>query len=81
MPRKGRSVEKPTVVENYIVRIYRRKAFDPDEVVGQVESVENAETLPFRGMAALVAILSAPAEDSVHAVGPHAVGAKTRRCT
>jgi hypothetical protein len=70
MRAKGRTAESQKAVENYIVRIYRRKAFDPDEVIGQIESVENAETLPFRGMAELVAILSASAESSTQSVEP-----------
>lgn len=45
-------------MENYIVRVYRRNLRGPDDVVGYVECVENAQTLPFRGMAELVAIFS-----------------------
>lgn len=59
--------EKRGAVENYIVRIYRRKACnpdDPDGVVGQVECVENADKFPFRGMSELVAILSEPASEA-----------------
>lgn len=50
-------------MENYIVRIYRRSNCDPNEVVGQIECVESAETLPFKGMAELVEILSTPRAD------------------
>ncbi len=54
-------------MENYIVRIYRRKACrpdDPDDVVGQVECVENAGRFPFRRMSELVAILSETASEA-----------------
>lgn len=45
-------------MENYIVRVYRRNTRGPNDVVGYVECVENAQTLPFSGMAELVAIFS-----------------------
>lgn len=46
-------------MENYIVRVYRRNPCGSDDIVGNVECVENAQILPFRGMAELVAIFSA----------------------
>lgn len=45
-------------MENYIVRVYRRNACSPNDVVGYVECVENAETLPFVNCAELLAIFS-----------------------
>lgn len=45
-------------MENYIVRVYRRNACGPNDVVGYVECVENAETLPFVSFAELLAIFS-----------------------
>lgn len=60
-------------MENYIVRIYRRNASDPNEVVGYVECVETAENLPFTSIADLVAILSTacgePTSKPVSAIG------------
>lgn len=61
-------------MENYIVRVYRRNPRGTDDVVGYVECVENAQVLPFRGMAELVAIISNRREDTVPnsaaAIGP-----------
>jgi hypothetical protein len=37
-------------VENYIVRIYRREADDPDSVVGTVECVESRLHKAFHGL-------------------------------
>jgi hypothetical protein len=47
-------------VENYIVRIYRREADDPDKVVGTVERAETQEKKPFHGLPALSRMLSSP---------------------
>lgn len=45
-------------VENYIVRIYRREADDPDRVVGTVECVETRSHKPFHGLHALGDLLA-----------------------
>lgn len=45
-------------VENYIVRIYRREANDPDRVVGTVECVETRSHKPFHGLDALGDLLA-----------------------
>lgn len=45
-------------VENYIVRIYRRNADDPECVVGTVECVESQIQRPFSSMHALEKYLS-----------------------
>lgn len=45
-------------VENYIVRIYRREANDPDRVVGTVECVETRSHRPFHGLHSLGDLLA-----------------------
>ncbi len=46
------------MVENYIVRIYKRDGSDPDKVQGSLESVENETRLPFNTMSGLRAMLT-----------------------
>ena len=45
-------------MENYILRIYRREEHHPERVVGIVEDVENGETVSFRSLTQLMAILA-----------------------
>ncbi len=45
-------------MENYVVRVYRRNADDPDGVVGLIEQVEKAQTRSFRTLTELISILS-----------------------
>jgi hypothetical protein len=52
MPRDG--------TDSYIVRIYRRGAQKPSEVVGLVEAVERRDRRGFKSMDELWEILSAP---------------------
>lgn len=51
-------------MENYIVRIYRRDASDPNKVAGVFESVEQETENTFTSLKALFSLLSAkPAGD------------------
>ena len=45
-------------MENYIVRIYRRDKYQPDGIVGLVETVETGEIQPFRTLSELTTILA-----------------------
>ena len=45
-------------MENYIVRIYRRDEYQPDGIVGLVESVETSEVQPFRTLGELTTLLA-----------------------
>ncbi len=47
-------------MENYIVRIYRRDANDPNHVIGTVEHAETRERSSFHSLAALIGLLSEP---------------------
>jgi hypothetical protein len=50
-------------VENYILRIYRRDACQPESVVGLIERVETGEIHTFRTLKALITILAGSAPD------------------
>lgn len=50
-------------MENYIVRIYRRAADDPDGVVGTVERAETQEQQHFHSLSALKRLLCGPHTD------------------
>ena len=56
-------------VENYIVRIYRRDADDPEGVVGTVECVETQIQQPFHGIGRLGMLLSGTAQVSADQSG------------
>ncbi len=45
-------------MENYIVRISRRDAKDPEKITGEVEVVNNEEKKPFKNIEELIEILS-----------------------
>lgn len=47
-------------MDSYIVRLYRRDAQNPEQIVGLVETVGNNEARPFHTISELVAILSEP---------------------
>jgi hypothetical protein len=47
-------------MDSYIVRLYRRDAENPENMVGLVETVGEDEKRPFHTVSELVAILSAP---------------------
>jgi len=46
------------MMENYIVRIYRRDDLNPDDVIGMVERVERDDRQPFHSLSELYEILS-----------------------
>ena len=47
-------------MESYIVRLYRRDATNPENLVGLIETVGVEKTRSFHTVAELVAILSEP---------------------
>ena len=47
-------------MENYIIRLYRRDAANPKNLVGLIETVGLEKTRPFHTVSELVAILSEP---------------------
>lgn len=51
---------KPFIVDNYIVRIYRRNEDDPREVTGIVECVETEERQAFHNLDELWNVLKSP---------------------
>lgn len=51
------------MMENYIVRIYRRSENESEELVGLVEDVERGKTHPFKSAAELCRILTPSAEN------------------
>jgi len=56
-------------MDSYIVRLYRRDVHNPENLVGLVETVGEADQRPFHTMSELMAILSEP-HSSVTAVKP-----------
>lgn len=51
-------------MENYIVRIYRRDADDPNKVAGVFESVEQETENTFTNLDSLVSLLATECADS-----------------
>jgi hypothetical protein len=67
-----KNVQRPegSIMENYIIRIYRRDPDDPLKPVGMVEVVETSETRTFTHASELIDIICsagyAPAPDSIN---------------
>ncbi len=53
-------------MENYIVRIYRRDANDPEKVTGMLESVEYETRQSFHSINALQALLTPQTGSCLH---------------
>lgn len=51
-------------MENYIVRIYRRDATDPDKVAGVFESVEQETENTFSSLSSLISLLAKQPADN-----------------
>lgn len=68
-------------MENYIVRIYRRDASDPNKVAGVFESVEQETENTFTSLKSLFSLLAAKpvGERSVEAEMPRQVAAAPSR--
>ena len=54
-------------MENYIVRIYRRDASDPEQVTGMLESVEQDTRRPFKNLTTLTSMLAGNTADTPEA--------------
>jgi hypothetical protein len=50
------------LMENFIVRIYRRDECEPDGVTGLVETVETGEIQPFSTLSELATFLAGPSK-------------------
>lgn len=57
-------------MDSYIVRMYRRDAESPENLVGLVEIVGDEGKRPFRNMSELMAILSEPHPHAVKTIKP-----------
>lgn len=57
-------------MDSYIVRMYRRDADDPENLVGLVETVGEDVKRPFHTVRELVAILSEPHSIKLTSVAP-----------
>lgn len=57
-------------MDSYIVRMYRRDAENPEELVGLVEIVGDDGKRPFHNMSELMAILSEPHPLAVKTIKP-----------
>ena len=57
-------------MESYIVRLYRRDAESPENLVGMVETVGDDEKRPFHTASELVAILLEPHPLAMTPTGP-----------
>lgn len=57
-------------MDSYIVRMYRRDAENPEELVGLVEIVGDDGKLPFHNMSELMAILAEPHPLAVKTIKP-----------
>jgi hypothetical protein len=56
------------LMENYIVRIYRRDDLEPDGVTGVVEAVETGEMQPFSALSELATLLAETSTETEESV-------------